>query len=59
MSESEKGFRLEQKGSELKLVDFQACPSCGKADGYVGIGRSRWGYCNTHTRPNGWPALIS
>jgi len=48
MSESEKGYRLEQKGSELKLVDFQVCPSCGKADGYVGIGRSRWGYCKTH-----------
>jgi len=48
MSESEKGLRLEQKGSEIKLVDFQVCPSCGKADGYVGIGRGRWGYCNTH-----------
>jgi hypothetical protein len=48
MSESEKGLRLEQKGSEIKLVDFQVCPSCGKADGYVSIGRSRWGYCNTH-----------
>jgi len=48
MSESEKGYRLEQKGSELKLVDFQVCPSCGKADGYVSIGRGRWGYCRTH-----------
>jgi hypothetical protein len=48
MNESEKGLRLEQKGSEIKLIDFQVCPSCGKADGYVSIGRSRWGYCNTH-----------
>jgi hypothetical protein len=46
MSESEKELRLEQK--EIKFVDFQVCPSCGKADGYVSIGRSRWGYCNTH-----------
>jgi len=58
MNESKKGLRLEQKGSEIKFVDFQVCPSCGKADGYVSIGRGRWGYA-AHIRPNGWPVMIS